>query len=91
MDPFLFKLLALAVVVFFVGKRAVVGPQKTFARLSVTMVVAGFVILQLATQYDDFAANVGAALMLLGMLVAVFMVSVDCIHMLRVLFASRKI
>lgn len=90
MDPFLIKLLALAAIVLFVGKRSIFGPQVNFARLSVALIFAGIAILQFATQREDFTANVGAVFMAIGMFVSLAMVSVDCVHMARTLFAKKS-
>lgn len=83
MDPVLMKLLAVAAITLLVGKRAIIGPQVQFARASVAMVAAGIGVLQLASQKGDFYATVGAVLMLGGLLLAVAMVTVDCVHTIR--------
>ena len=83
MDPFLIKVLALLAVVLLVGKRAIFGPQVLFARASVIAAVAGVGLLQLATERGDFAATVGAIFLLIGLLLAIVMVSEDCVHMIR--------
>ncbi|MES2877551.1 MAG: hypothetical protein V4713_03945 [Pseudomonadota bacterium] len=83
MNPFLMKLLAVLFVVIFVGKRAITGPQQTFARVSVFFEVVGISTLAAATQKDDLSANIGAVFMVMGLLVAIGMVAVDCVHTVR--------
>lgn len=90
MDPFLIKVFALLAIVVLVGKRAIFGPQVLFARTSVSMAVAGVGLLQLATEKADFAATVGAVLLLIGLLLALVMVSLDCVHMIRTNFGKKS-
>jgi len=80
MDPFLMKSLAAIFVALFVGKRAITGPQKMFARISVCFEVVGMATLATATQKDDLAANVGGILLMIGLVVAIAMVAVDCVY-----------
>ncbi len=90
MNPFFTVFLSLAWVVFFVGKRAVVGPQKTFARFSVAMAVAGFGI-QFATQNDDVASKVGFGCTLIGLLVALTLLGLDLVHIVRTHFKNDSL
>lgn len=83
MDPFFMKILAVLFVALYVGVRAINGPQKMFARVSVFFEVVGIASLYAATQKDDLSANVGAVFMVIGLLVAVGMVVVDCAHTVR--------
>jgi hypothetical protein len=64
---FLFKILAVFALVLVVSARAINGPQKTFARVTAVLVIAGCVCLFGATAEEDFATTVGAILVLIGM------------------------
>lgn len=83
MDLFLVKVLAMLAVILLVGKRAMVGPQVMFARVSVAMAVFGVCFLLLATGKGDFFATVGAILLLFGHLLVIGMIVVDCAYMIR--------
>ena len=90
MDPFLIKVLALVAVALVLGKRAVFGPQMKFARASVAMAFAGIGSLLLATEKGDLAATVGSIFLLTGLLLAIAMLSVDCVHMVRASFRKKS-
>lgn len=83
MELFEIKTLAVLAVVLLVVKRAVFGPQVLFARASVVMGVIGMGFLKLATQQGDFSSTIGAVFWLIGLLLAVAMISIDCFFMIR--------
>ena len=80
---FYFKILAVLAVALLVWKRAIKGPQKTFARFALLMVLAGFFALGGASAKGDFAASVGAILLLVGMVFAGVMICVDIVWTAR--------
>lgn len=65
------------VILCLIGKQAVWGPQKVFARLAALFAFSGLFIVVLAElSGDQWAVNVGRAVMWVGMLISAFMFSV---------------
>lgn len=64
-------------------KRAIVGPQKQFARFSIAAVIVGSFVLSVSEQQDDFMANAGALLILLGGIASCLMVLAELVWNFR--------
>lgn len=82
--------IGLGLSMLFIGKRLIFGPQKIFIRFSVLLVVMGIATLQVSAHSEDLAAHVAAGFVMIGLLLALAMISLDCLYMARKLFKNRN-
>lgn len=90
MDFLLTIMLLTLFMISLVAKRSILGPQKIFARTSLSLGISGLIIFCLSAQKDDLFMFVGPILMMSGMLLALIMYITESFYFLSKKLLQKK-